>query len=121
MTAVVIEGTRTRCDANLQRQRAPEPIKEALRREAEAIAQAARASAPGQLGEAIEIVDQSRGQKVAFAIGTAEFAGRFIGFGTSRRPATPWLWPAFRARSPSVKHKLRRLISSAFTAGRGAV
>ena len=116
MTAVVIKGLdslRRRFAAAA----APEPIKEALRREAEAIAEAARASAPGELGQTIEIVDQSRGLKPAFAIGTADSASRFIEFGTARRPATPWLWPAFWACSPSVKHKLRRLISSAFKGG----
>jgi HK97 gp10 family phage protein len=115
MTAVVIKGLdslRRRFAAAA----APEPIKEALRREAEAIAEAARASAPAELGQTIEIVDQSRGLKPAFAIGTADSAGRFIEFGTARRRAEPWLWPAFRARLPAVKHELRKLISAAFWA-----
>jgi hypothetical protein len=62
-----------------------------LRREAETIAEGARESAPGQLGVTVEILDQSRGTKPAYAIGTAHRAGRFLEFGTVQRRATPWL------------------------------
>lgn len=66
-------------------------IKDLLRREAETIAEGARESAPGQLGVTVEILDQSRGTKPAYAIGTAHRAGRFLEFGTVQRRATPWL------------------------------
>jgi len=99
----------------------PEAIKDALRNEAEAIATEARARAPGKLAGTVEIVDESRGLKLAYAIGTADPAGRFVELGTVRRPATPWLWPGFRARSPGIKHRLAKLIAAAFKTGRGAV
>jgi hypothetical protein len=67
----------------------------------------------------VQPVDDSRGLKLGYAVGTADPAGRFIEFGTTRRPAEPWLWPAFRACLPGVKHELRKLISSAFRAQRG--
>lgn len=94
------------------------PVKGALRAEAETIAEAARREAPGQLGGTVEVIDQSRGTRSAYAIGTAHPAGTWLEYGTVRRPATPWLWPAFRARSPAVKHHLRRLIGAALQARR---
>ncbi len=119
MTAVVIEGL----DALLRKlAKAAEPaaVKDALRNEAEAIAAEARTRAPGGLADTVEIVDESRGPKLAYAVGTADPAGRFIEQGTARRPATPWLWPVFRARSPGVKHRLAQLIEAAFRTGHGA-
>ena len=100
---------------------APQPIKAVLRTEAEAIAADARRAAPGELGQTVEVIDDSREMRLAYAIGTSDPAGRFLEFGTSSRPATPWLWPVFRARSPGVKPKLRKLIAAAFNASRGAV
>jgi HK97 gp10 family phage protein len=117
MTAVAVKGLDS-LRRGFAAAAAPVAIKDALRREAEAIAQAARAGAPGRLGETVEIVDQSRGLKLDYAIGTAQPAGRFLEFGTVRRRATPWLWPAFRARLPGVKYELRQLIVTAFKAGR---
>lgn len=120
MTAVTVKGVEA-----LQRRLAAatpsEAIKDLLQREAETIAEGARESAPGQLGGTVEILDQSRGTKAAYAIGTAHRAGRFLEFGTVRRPATPWLWPVFRARSPGVKHRLAKLIGTAFKSRRGHV
>ena len=120
MTAVVVNGL----DA-LRRKFAkaaePEAIRDVLRNEAEAIAAEARTRAPSELADTVEIVDESRGLKLAYAIGTTDPAGRFIELGTARRPATPWLWPVFRERSPGVKHRLATLIAAAFKTGRDAV
>ena len=115
MTAGVVKGLET-LRRRLVGAAAPQPIKTALRTEAEAIAAEARDAAPGELGQTVELIDQSRDMKLAYAIGTADPAGRYLEFGTVRRPAAPWLWPIFRARSPGVKHKLRRLIAAAFKA-----
>lgn len=120
MTAVTVKGLEA-LQRRLAAALAPEAVKDALRREAETIAEEARARAPGELGGTVEIIDQSRGMKPAYAIGTAHPAGRFLEFGTRRRPATPWLWPVFRARSPGVKHKLRKLIAMTFKTRRGDV
>jgi HK97 gp10 family phage protein len=120
VSAVVVKGL----DA-LQRRLAAaarsQPLKAALRAEAEAIAADARNAAPGELGQTVEVIDDSRETRLTYAIGTSDPAGRFLEFGTARRPATPWLWPVFRARSPAVKHKLRELIGAAFQSPRGKV
>jgi len=119
MTAVTVKGLEA-LQRRLAGASAPEAVKATLRDEAEAIAEEARARAPGELGGTVEIIDQSRGMKPAYAIGTAQPAGRFIEFGTSRRPATPWLWPVFRARSPGVKHKLRKVLAATLKMPRAA-
>ena len=75
-------------------------------REAHAIARGAAENAPGRLGETVEVIEESGGDRPAFAIGTAHGAGRFLEHGTVRRAATPWLWPVFRARLPHVKQGL---------------
>jgi hypothetical protein len=100
---------------------APEPIKAALRTEADAIAAEARRGAPGVLGDTVEVIDDSRGTRPAYIIGSSHPAARLLEYGTVRRPATPWLWPVFRARSSGVKHKLRKLPATAFKTSRGEV
>ena len=119
MTAVEIRGLEA-LRRRLAAAAVPQAVKGTLQAEAEAIAEEARARAPGELGGTVEIIDQSRGMKPAYAIGTAQPAGRFIEFGTSRRPATPWLWPVFRARSPGVKHKLRKVLAATLKMPRAA-
>jgi HK97 gp10 family phage protein len=113
MSGIVVKGL----DA-LQRRLAaaasPQPLKAALLAEAEAIAADARNAAPGELGQTVDVIDDSHETRLAYAIGTPDPAGRFLEFGTVQRPATPWLWPVFRARSPDVKHRLRKLIAAAF-------
>lgn len=120
MSAVEIRGLET-LQRRLAAAGAPEPIKSTLQGEAVAVAEEARRAAPGELGQTVEIVDRSRGTRLAYAIGTAHRAGPFLEYGTLRRPATPWLWPAFHGRSPRIKHKLRRLIADAFKPGRAGV
>jgi hypothetical protein len=119
MSTVTVKGL----DALTQRLAAagaPEPLQRTLRDEAEAIAEAARRGAPGQLGETVEVVEQSRETRLAYAIGTAHPAGRFLEYGTVKLAARPWLWPVFHARSPGVKHKLGRLIAASLKRRRGA-
>ena len=70
--------------------------------------------APGRLGETVEMIDESRGESTVFAVGTAHRAGRFLEYGTVRRPAAPWLWPVFRARLPGVKRSLRNSVRASF-------
>lgn len=109
MTAVSIrglEGLRRRLDAG----RLPKRVKDALRREAQALAGEAVRAAPGDLGPTVEVRDMSRGEKIAFAVGTPERAARFIEHGTVRRPAAPWFFPIFRARLPRVKQSLRNIL-----------
>ena len=120
MTAVEIRGLDI-LRRRLAAASALQPIKASLLAEAEAIAEHARSEAPGELGQTVEVVDNSRGMRPAYAIGTAHPAARHREFGTVRRPATPWLWPAFRARSAGVTTKLRKLIVAAFKTTRGGV
>ena len=120
MSAAEIRGLEA-LRARLAAAGAPEPIKGALREEAEAIAEDARRAAPGRLGAAVDVVDQSGELRPAFAIGTAHRAGRFLEYGTVKMPAKPWLWPAFHGRSPTLKHKLRRLIAASFQSKRAGV
>jgi HK97 gp10 family phage protein len=112
-----LEALRRRLDAP----GLPQDVKEALQAEAEAIAEEARRAAPDELGPTVEVIDQSRDMKPAYAIGTTHPAGRFIEFGTVRRPATPWLWPVFQAHSRGIKHKLGKVVAAAFKMRRGAV
>ena len=83
-----------------------EDIYMCLSLEAATIAEEATATAPGRLGETIEIMDESAGPRAAFAIGTAHRAGRFVEFGTRNMRPQPFLWPVSRARLPRIKHAL---------------
>jgi hypothetical protein len=100
---------------------APGPLKATLRGDADSIAEEARRGAPGELEAAVEIVDQNRGSRLAYAIGTRHPAGRLLEFGSLHRAATPWLWPVFRARTRGINHKLRKLVVSAFKNRRALV
>lgn len=99
----------------------PRVARETLRQEAEAVAGAAARAAPGRLGQTVEILDESKGGKVAYAIGTPHPAGWFLEHGTVRQPARPWLGPALRARLPRVKQRLRNSLVESFGARRGGV
>ena len=112
MTAVTLKGLdalRRRFDSG----RASRAVFRHLAREAERLAAGAAENAPGRLGETVEVIEESRGDRPAFAIGTAHRAGRFLEYGTVRRPATPWLWPIFRARLPRVKQGLTNTLRAA--------
>ena len=96
MTAVEIAGIEA-LRRRFEAASAPEPFKSALREEAEAIAAEARREAPAVFAQAIAVEDVSQGETLAFAVGTADPAGRAAEFGTLMRPATPWLWPIVQA------------------------
>ena len=119
MTAVEIRGLGA-LRRRLAAAAVPQAVKGTLRAEAEVIAEEARREAPGELGATVEIIDTSRGMRLAYAVGTAHRAGRFLEFGTLRRPATPWLWPVFRARSRGINHRLRKVVAAALKMPRGA-
>ncbi|MGV1013704.1 MAG: HK97 gp10 family phage protein [Methyloceanibacter sp.] len=112
MTAVTIRGLAA-LQQRLEGATAPEKFAQAVRQEAETLAAEARERAPGELGQSVEIRDVSRVSRPAYAIGTPHPAGRFLEFGTARRPASPWLMPLFWARSPSVKDRLRKVVLAA--------
>lgn len=119
MTAVEIKGLEA-LRRRLAAAAVPQAVNGTLRAEAEALAEEARRAAPGELGPTVEIIEQSRGAKLAYAVGTAHQAGRYLEFGTLRRPATPWLWPVFRARSRGINHKLRKMVIAALRMPRAA-
>lgn len=113
MTAVSfrgLEGLRRRLDAR----RVPKRVEDSLRGDADALAGEAARAAPGNLGPTVEVRDVSRGDKIAFAVGTPHEAARFIEYGTVRRPASPWLVPIFRARLPRIKQSLRNTLVGSF-------
>ena len=113
MTAVSIRGL-ARLRRRLGARDLSRETKEALRREAEAIAQEAARGAPGRLGQTVEVRDTSQGSRIAFEVGTSHRAGWFIEHGTVHRAAMPWLWPVLRARLPRVKQHLRNTVVATF-------
>jgi HK97 gp10 family phage protein len=96
-------------------------VTETLRRAAETVAAEAARAAPGRLGETVDVIDESRGDRTSFAVGTAHRAGRFLEYGTVHRPASPWLWPIFRARLPRIKQELANTVRASFWARRSGV
>jgi len=93
----------------------------ALRREAEAVAEAAAREAPGRLGGTVEVRTMRGGDTVAYAVGTPHRAGRFLEYGTVRRRASPWLFPVFRARLPRIKQSLTKILTASVEAPRSEV
>jgi hypothetical protein len=90
----------------------------ALRFEAEALAAAATATlearrASNALARSIEIVPESQGDSLRYAIGTEAPLGRHLEFGTTRLRASPWLGPALHARLPAINHALRKMVAGA--------
>jgi hypothetical protein len=113
VTAVSIRGLES-LRRRLEARGLSRAVDDTLRREAEAIAEDAARAAPGRLGQTVEVIDESRGEVSVYAVGTSHPAGRFIEHGTMHRPATPWLFPAFRARLPRVKQRLRHSLAASF-------
>ncbi|HZP09829.1 hypothetical protein [Methyloceanibacter sp.] len=111
MTAVGITGLEA-LRRRLEAVSAPEPFKAVLREEAEAIAAEALRATPGELAQSIVVEDVSRGERLGFAVGTPDPAGRAAELGTLSRPATPWLRPIVEARLPSLKDKLGKVASA---------
>jgi hypothetical protein len=91
----------------------PQAFKQTLGGEADSLAQEVRSAAPGELGRTVEVRDLSDGMKLTYRVGTPDPAGRFLEFGTVRLPASPWLWPIFRARLPGIKQRLRKIAVAA--------
>lgn len=113
MSGVIVRGLsalQKRFDAG----RVVEPMRGVLRQEADAIAKDAARAAPGNLGRTVEVKDSSQGDEIAYTVGSAHRAARFIEYGTLRRPVTPWLFPVFRARLPRVKQNLRKMVLASF-------
>lgn len=96
-------------------------VRQALREQAEAIAAEARAEAPRGLADTVEAIDESRGEGIAYAIGTPDPAGHALEFGTARRGPSPWLLPVFRARRNVVNDVLRNAVQAAFNRSRRAL
>jgi hypothetical protein len=96
-------------------------VRDALRREAEALAAQARVEALPGLAGTVEIVDESRGTGIAYAIGTPAPEAHAIEFGTARQGPSPWLLPVFRARRNVVNDVLRKAVQAAFMRGSRAL
>src|SRR5262249_39055384 len=103
VSAIEIKGV----DALRQRLQAiadPRRFKETLKGEAEAIAEDARREVPAELAQSIEVRYVRLGNKSSLNGGHIQPPlGSILEFGTLRRPASPWLWPIFRARLPAIK------------------
>lgn len=88
-------------------------LKDALRKEADALAAEARAEAPAGLAGSVEVRDESRGTGIAYAKGTPDPAGHALEFGTVRQASSPWLLPLFQARRSVVNDVLRNAVQAA--------
>ena len=96
-------------------------LQPALRAEAEAVAEEARArlierNPNSQLAQSIKIMELGAGDQPAYAVGTDDPAGFYLEFGTSRMRASPWLVPALHARLPGINHAVRKVIAAALKA-----
>jgi len=120
MTAVEVRGLAA-LRRKLEARGLPQALEDTARKEADAIAEDAARAAPGDLGRTVEVKDVNRGDRIAFAVGTPAPAGRFVEYGTVRQPASPWLWPVFRARLPRVKQSLRDSLRASFKRARSGV
>lgn len=90
----------------------------ALRAEAEAVAETARATLIARdpasaLARTVQIIDISQQDRPAFAIGTEDPAGWFLEFGTRRMRASPWLGTALHARLRAINHTVGKVIAAA--------
>ena len=96
-------------------------LQPALRAEAEAVAEEARArlterNPRSRLAQSIKIMALEAGGQPAYAAGTDDPAGFFLEFGTSRMRASPWLVPVLHARLPRINHAVRKVIAAALKA-----
>jgi hypothetical protein len=81
VTAAVVRGL-TALQKRLSLAVAPKAVQRTLLQEAEAIAAGTRSRAPGELAKSVEIIDVSKGARLAYAVGTPEPAGRYLEHGT---------------------------------------
>lgn len=96
-------------------------LQPALRAEAEAVAEEARARLTERdpnstLARSIKIMELGTDDQPAYAVGTDDPAGFFLEFGTSRMRASPWLVPTLHARLPGINHAVRKVIAAALKA-----
>lgn len=96
-------------------------LEPALRVEAEAVAEAARGRLEQRhpaspLAQSVAVTALAGGERPAFAVGTAEPAGFYLEFGTSRCPAAPWLVPVLHGHLPGINHAVRKLLTAALKA-----
>lgn len=96
-------------------------LRPALRAEAEAVAEEAKARLSERdpnsgLGQSIKIIALGTADQPAYAVGTDDPAGFFLEFGTSRRRASPWLVPALHSRLPAINQAVRKVIAAALKA-----
>ncbi len=97
----------------------PARLHAALAAEADAIADEASASlrdqhpdASGGLVRSVTVSDESKGDRIGFAIGTDDPVGRYLEFGTRRTAATPWLLPALRRRADAVRQAVASAVGA---------
>lgn len=96
-------------------------LQPALRAEAEAVAEEAKARLTERdpnsgLARSIKIMELGTDDQPAYAVGTDDPAGFFVEFGTSRMRASPWLVPTLHARLPGINHAVRKVIAAALKA-----
>ena len=96
-------------------------LQPALRAEAEAVAEEARARLTERdpnstLARSIKIMELGTDDQPAYAVGTDDPAGFFLEFGTSQMRASPWLVPTLHARLPGINHAVRKVIAAALKA-----
>lgn len=96
-------------------------LQQALRAEAEAVAEEAKArlierDPDSKLAQSLKIMALGAGDQPAYAVGTDDQAGFFLEFGTSRRQASPWLVPALHSRLPAINQAVRKVIAAALKA-----
>ena len=96
-------------------------LQPALRAEAEAVAEEAKARLTERnpnslLARSIKIMELGTEDQPAYAVGTDDPAGFFLEFGTSRMRASPWLVPALHTRLPGINHAVRKVIVAALKA-----
>jgi hypothetical protein len=96
-------------------------LQPALRAEAEAVAEEARARLTerdpnSSLARSIKIMALGAEDQPDYAVGTDDPGGFFLEFGTSRMPASPWLVPALHSRLPAINQAVRKVIAAALKA-----
>jgi HK97 gp10 family phage protein len=96
-------------------------LQPALRAEAEAVAEEAKARLTerdpnSRLARSIKIMGLGAEDQPAYAVGTDDQAGFFLEFGTSRMRASPWLVPALHSRLPAINQAVRKVIAAALKA-----
>lgn len=103
-----------------------QPVKDTIRQNAEAVAQAARSAVPvdtGALRDDIRVRFTNKGLRARVGIfrqtkkqrakGTDTFYAAFVELGTQFRKATPFLFPAFRSRKTTGRADIAKAAKDA--------